>query len=95
MKHSPAQMLDLDELRRRIAGLEGTRREAGARTIGSGCDALDELLPEKGFRPGTLIEWLSAGAGGRGGNVGPFGGAAGPFGDATGLRGGRGVGRVG
>ena len=69
VKHSPEQTLDLDELRRRIAGLEGTRREAGARTIGSGCDALDELLPEKGFRPGTLIEWLSAAAGGGAGTL--------------------------
>jgi hypothetical protein len=61
--------LGLEELRRQIAGLEGPRREAGTRAIGSGCDALDELLPEKGFRPGTLTEWLSAGEGGGAGTL--------------------------
>ena len=63
MKHLPELSLGLEELRQRIAGLEGIRREAATRTIGSGCDALDESLPEKGFRSGTLIEWFSAGEG--------------------------------
>jgi len=31
--------------------------------LSSGCPALDRALPEKGFRPGTLVEWLSRGAG--------------------------------
>ena len=68
MKTLPSA-LGLEELRRQIAGLEGPRREAGTRAIGSGCDALDELLPEKGFRPGTLTEWLSAGEGGGAGTL--------------------------
>ena len=31
--------------------------------LSSGCPALDRALPEKGFRPGTLVEWLSRGEG--------------------------------
>ena len=31
--------------------------------LSSGCPALDRALPEKGFRPGTLVEWLFRGEG--------------------------------
>ena len=31
--------------------------------LSSGCPALDRALPENGFRPGTLVEWLSCGEG--------------------------------
>ena len=34
-----------------------------APALSSGCPALDRALPENGFRPGTLVEWLSRGAG--------------------------------
>jgi protein ImuA len=53
--------LCLDTLRRRIAGLEtAARRHAADPSVPSGCQALDDLLPEKGFCRGTLVEWLSA-----------------------------------
>ncbi len=62
-KHSsPAR--DLAELRRRIARLEGRSRSGRGEAVSSGCEALDHLLPEGGFRRGTLIEWLSAEAAG-------------------------------
>ena len=31
--------------------------------LSSGCPALDRALPENGFRPGTLVEWLFRGEG--------------------------------
>ena len=31
--------------------------------LSSGCPALDRALPENGFRPGTLVEWLFRGVG--------------------------------
>ena len=34
-----------------------------AAALSSGCPALDRALPEKGFRPGTLVEWLGRGEG--------------------------------
>ncbi len=46
-----------------IARFEGCPRPGGAPSISSGCAALDQLLPEQGFRGGTLVEWLAAGAG--------------------------------
>ncbi len=52
----------LEELRRRIARLEMARPAVQA-PVTSGCLAVDQFLPEKGFRRGTLIEWLSAGEG--------------------------------
>jgi protein ImuA len=56
--------IDLEKLRRRIARLErGAKRHGSAPPVSSGCEALDELLPEKGFCRGTLVEWLSAGEG--------------------------------
>jgi protein ImuA len=51
-------------LRRQIARWEETRRPADQGVISSGCGALDRLLPQAGFCRGTLVEWLSAGAGG-------------------------------
>ncbi len=50
---------DLEELRRRMARLERAR-PGGHPPLTSGCPALDQFLPEKGFRRGTLVEWLSA-----------------------------------
>jgi protein ImuA len=49
----------VDNLRRQIAQLENGRRTEESTAISSGCPALDRLLPEGGFRPGSLVEWLS------------------------------------
>jgi protein ImuA len=54
---------------RRVAELKGwlTRFDRRGRglltTISTGCPALDQLLPEGGFRRGSLVEWLGAGPG--------------------------------
>ncbi len=54
----------LETLRRRIARLEtGAKRPDNAPPVSSGCETLDDLLPERGFPHGTLVEWLSAGEG--------------------------------
>ena len=63
MESRPDRTICLEDLRRRIARLEGTRRRGGEAAVSSGCAALDRLLPEGGFRQGTLVEWLSAGEG--------------------------------
>jgi len=56
--------ISLEKLRRRIARLEtGAKRPGGDPPVHSGCEALDRLLPERGFCRGTLVEWLSAGEG--------------------------------
>jgi len=49
-------------LQQQIARLETGRRPEAA-TVSSGCPPLDNLLPEKGLRRGTLVEWLSEGEG--------------------------------
>lgn len=43
-----------------VTAVCGWRRKA---VISSGCPSLDQALPEKGFRSGTLVEWLAAGDG--------------------------------
>jgi protein ImuA len=54
----------LEKLRRQIARLEtGSKRRGDDPPVPSGPAALDDLLPERGFCRGTLIEWLSAGEG--------------------------------
>ncbi len=55
-----ALVLALGEQLRQI---EGARFTASAEVISSGHAALDRLLPEGGFRRGSLVEWLSSGAG--------------------------------
>jgi protein ImuA len=53
--------ISLEKLRQRIARLEtGTKRPTDDPPVPSGCAALDDLLPERGFCRGTLVEWLSA-----------------------------------
>jgi len=51
----------VEHLRRQIARLESPSRAEGPQVVSSGCAALDALLPEGGFRRGSLIEWLSEG----------------------------------
>ncbi len=48
-------------LRGRIDKIEGGRRPREGAVVPSGCRVLDRVLPERGFRRGTLVEWLSAG----------------------------------
>jgi protein ImuA len=59
----PDRTICLEELRRRIARLEAARPRGGYAAVTSGTIALDNMLPERGFRCGTLVEWLSAGEG--------------------------------
>ncbi len=53
----------LDTLRQRIALLQQRQQHGGSAPVRSGCDSLDSLLPQRGFRRGTLVEWLADGAG--------------------------------
>lgn len=47
------------QLQNRIERIEtGTRADDG-QTISSGCAAVDAVLPEGGYRRGTLIEWVA------------------------------------
>ncbi len=63
MEEQREPAISLENLRRRIARLEtGAKRHSG-QPVSSGCEALDALLPERGFCRGTLVEWLSAGDG--------------------------------
>jgi hypothetical protein len=50
-------------LREEIARIEGTRRSPDELPVSSGCAALDEILPQRGFRRGSLAEWLHDGDG--------------------------------
>jgi protein ImuA len=55
----------LATLRENIRRIEGVRPPGSARApLSSGCPPLDRLLPEAGFPPGALVEWLSDGEGG-------------------------------
>lgn len=49
----------VQQLRNRIERIETFARVDDGQTISSGCDAVDLLLPEGGYRRGTLIEWVS------------------------------------
>jgi protein ImuA len=62
VRHQSPQEL-VESLQRQIERLEAGRRPQEAAVVSSGSPPLDELLPEKGFRRGTLIEWLSEGEG--------------------------------
>ena len=53
----------LEMLREQIARLEQSRWRDHPRPVASGCGPLDRLLPEGGFRRGTLVEWLTRGEG--------------------------------
>jgi protein ImuA len=60
MEEPTEKTVGLQELRRRIAAAESARRRQGGQPLASGCPPLDELLPERGFRPGTLVEWIKS-----------------------------------
>jgi protein ImuA len=59
---TPDQLIEA--LREQIARLEGQRRPPDSPPVSSGCEALDRLLPGRGFRRGTLVEWLEVGEAG-------------------------------
>ncbi len=78
MPDIPCQHLRIEALRQQLAQWEGAAswRQSlkdlalkdpasleRAPILSSGCPALDRALPEKGFRPGTRVEWLSRGEG--------------------------------
>jgi len=61
---APSRGRIVQALKAEIARLERARQRGDeGTTISSGCEALDLLLPERGFRRGTLVEWLAAGVG--------------------------------
>lgn len=59
----------LAHLRGRIHQLETGVSARGSWVIGSGCAALDRLLPEGGFRRGSLVEWIESHPGGGAGSL--------------------------
>ena len=63
MQNRPNNPIPIEALRRRIARLEGARHRGDDAPVPSGWDPLDRLLPEGGFRRGTLVEWLADGEG--------------------------------
>ncbi len=78
MTDAPCQHLRIEALRQQLAQWEGAAswrqslKDLALKdpaslerlpALSSGCPALDRALPEKGFRPGTLVEWLGRGEG--------------------------------
>ena len=54
--------LSVEALQRQID--HGAQPDASTRqSLSTGCEALDRLLPDGGFRSGSLVEWLSEQAG--------------------------------
>ena len=49
----------VQQLQHRIERIETASRADDGQTVSSGCAAVDELLPEGGYRRGTLIEWVA------------------------------------
>jgi len=73
MRDIPCQHPQIEALRRQLAQWEGAAlwRQSledpasleRVQALSSGCPTIDRALPEKGFRPGTLVEWLFRGEG--------------------------------
>ena len=53
----------LQSLRQRMLDCESLHRSEHDVIVSSGSAALDELLPDGGFRPGQIVEWLTAESG--------------------------------
>jgi protein ImuA len=53
----------VESLQAALQRMEGDRGPRWEGVVSSGCGALDALLPEGGWRRGTLVEWLSGAAG--------------------------------
>jgi protein ImuA len=63
MQSKQCHHVRIEALRQKIAHLEGMTWPPEAPPVKSGCSALDQSLPDRGFRRGTLVEWLSGGEG--------------------------------
>jgi protein ImuA len=66
MHEPPVRRMQIEALRQQLARWEKRLPDGPverALAFSSGCPALDQALPEKGFRPGTLVEWLGRGEG--------------------------------
>jgi protein ImuA len=50
------------ELQNRIWACQRRSPSGETAVTSTGCGALDELLPDHGIRPGSLVEWIGAGA---------------------------------
>ena len=61
--HSPEITQVVAELAERVRQIERPRHPAREGTFSSGHPRLDQALPERGLRRGTLVEWLAAGSG--------------------------------
>lgn len=64
LSSSQAQAALVETLAERVRHLEQSRRPGGREVVSSGLPALDELLPEGGFKRGSLVEWLATVGGG-------------------------------
>ena len=53
----------LDQLQQQIRLKEGTKPPTDDTPLSTTCLALDKLLPEQGWRRGSVVEWLSPGQG--------------------------------
>ncbi len=53
----------LQSLRQQIRHCESLHHTSGSSVVPSGCPALDRVLPQGGFRLGSLVEWFAAGPG--------------------------------
>lgn len=49
----------VEQLQRKIHRLETASRCGGEQVVVSGCLDIDRMLPERGFRRGTIIEWIT------------------------------------
>ncbi len=56
-------VVQIEQLRRQIDQLQQSPCHGETQAVSSGCPLLDQALPERGFRRGTLVEWLSVGMG--------------------------------
>lgn len=57
------QGVQLAQLRRQLQARERGRSLPDPALLSTGCRELDNLLPQRGLRRGTVLEWLSAGPG--------------------------------
>jgi hypothetical protein len=53
----------LDQLQQQIHHLEGGKPLSGDQRLSTGCQEMDKLFPDRGIRPGSMIEWLATGGG--------------------------------
>lgn len=63
LEREPNPVELIQSLQNQIRKLETGTRRADVNTVSTGCDALDQLLPENGLVRGTIIEWLADGPG--------------------------------